>query len=228
VYFRGTSEAAVVIGIRAISKSTMGANKMKKILAIVLLSATFTAHAEGFSIGGDIGMVTYPDYTSDIQTLWLGPNSSVSQNLVSATLDIHGGQWINDYFGWEVGFADLGSVSGSYNSAIVNGSYKYSAAALHVAALGGIPLGKGKLFGKAGLFSATTKLEDNCFVCIPSQTLSSTGLMIGGGYELWFTPHISGRVGLNLYNGVKFINEATYAAESKSMLQAAVGANFTF
>jgi hypothetical protein len=204
---------------------------MKRILAIVLLSAAFGAHAEGFYIGGDLGTVSYPDYTTDTANWLIGNGAtyaSVTQKVVSSTVDIHIGQWVTEGFGWEAGYADLGSVDGSYasNSGVLfpNGTYTYSAAAAHVAVLGGIPLGRGKLFGKFGLFSASTTLDDPYF----SQTVYSTGLLLGGGYEFWFNPAFSLRAGLNLYSGVNFVNEGTYAIESRGMAQVAVGANFTF
>jgi opacity protein-like surface antigen len=185
---------------------------MKIILSIVFLSCAFTAYAEGFFIGGAVGIVIYPNYTTDTSN-WLidagASYASVKQNKGSFTLDFHGGQWVNKSLGWEAGYTDLGSVDGSYTSNLTfpgaNGTYKYSASASHLAALGGTPLGLGRLFGKIGLFSASTHLSDP----FGSQNESSTGLLLGGGYELSLTPNLAGRAGINLFNGVKFINEGT-------------------
>jgi OmpA-like transmembrane domain len=204
---------------------------MKKILAIALFSTTITAHAEGVFIGGDLGLVSYPDYTTDT-TNWLINNGAsyvaTTQKVVSGSLEIHGGQWITDSLGWEIGYANLGSVTGSYTSnAFVtypSGAYKYSASAVHVALLGGIPMGRGKLFGKFGVASASTTLDDPYF----SQTVYSTALLLGGGYEFWVNPNVSLRAGLDLYSGVDFVNEGSYAIESRGMARVAVGANVTF
>jgi hypothetical protein len=208
---------------------------MKKILAIALLCTAFAAHGEGLFIGADIGSVTYPDYTSDLTNTLLADGASftdVSQNVSAFTVGFHVGQWVTDSFGWEAGYTDLGSVDGTYNSdapVIGNsGTYSYSASAFHVAVLGGIPMGRGELFGKAGVFSARTTLNDNCPGCIPSQSASSTGFLFGGGYELWFNHNVSARFGLNIFNGVKFVNVATYTYDYQTMVQAAVGVNYSF
>jgi hypothetical protein len=204
---------------------------MKKILAIILFSVSLGAHAEGPFVGGDLGLVSYPDYTPDVANWLYGSGATyvgTTQRVVSGSLEIHGGQWITDTFGWEAGVTSLGSVTGSYISdAGVTypwGSYKYSASAVHIAALFGIVLGRGTLFGKFGLASAATTLDDPYF----SQTVYSTPLLIGGGYEYWFNPNVSLRAGLDLYSGVNFVNEGTYLIESKGMARAAVGVNFTF
>jgi hypothetical protein len=190
--------------------------------------------AEGFFIGADVGRVTYPDYTNELVNGLVASGAtfaSARQDAASFTVGIHGGQWVNQNFGWEAGFTDLGSISGSFNSNLVNGSgnYKYSASAIYASALGGIPLGRGKLFGKAGLFSATTKLSGTfgAFLLAP-QDQSSTGVLLGGGYELRFNDKISGRAGLDLYNGVKFSNVWSGVVESKTLVQVGVGVNFTF
>lgn len=206
-----------------------------KVLAAALVSAAVSssAMAEGFFIGADVGTVKYPDYTNDIVSGLMSRGAffaSASQNAGSLTLGIRGGQWVSQNFGWEAGYTDLGSVDGTFNSSIISGTYKYSASALHAAVLGGIPLGRGKLFGKAGLFSATTKLSGNIFgagILAPADQ-SSTGLLLGGGYELAFNNHISGRAGLDLYNGVKFSNVWSGVVESKTMVKVGVGVNFTF
>ena len=208
---------------------------MKKILAIILFSVSLGAHAEGFFVGGDLGLVSYPDYTPDIANGLYGTGASyvgTTQRVVSGSVEIHGGQWITDTFGWEAGFTGLGSVTGSYVSdsptaAYPSGSYKYSASAVHIAALFGIVLGRGTLFGKFGLASAATTLDDPSV----SWTVYSTPLLIGGGYEFWFNPNVSLRAGLDLYSGVHFVNEGSYpyyTIESRGMARAAVGVNFTF
>ncbi len=206
-----------------------------KVLAAALVSVAVpsSAMAEGFFIGADAGTVTYPDYTNEITSGLMANGAlfaSSTQNAGSFTFGVHGGQWVNQNFGWEAGYTDFGSVTGTFNSNILSGTYKYSASALYASALGGIPLGRGKLFGKAGLFSATTKLSGNVFgagILAPADQ-SSTGLLLGGGYELAFTNQISGRAGVNLYNGVKFSNVWSGVVESKTLVQVGVGVNFTF
>lgn len=199
--------------------------------AITVFALISPASAKGFFIGGDLGMVSYPDYSTDTVN-WLYSQSatyaSATQQNVALTLGIHGGQWITGNFGWEAGFSDLGSVNGSYSSDAVvaypYGDYTYSASALHAAALLGVPVGRGKLFAKVGVFSASTTLDDP----YATQTAYSTGLLVGGGYELWIDPQLSARFGFNLYNNVKFINEGTYSIDNKTMGQVTVGINEIF
>ncbi len=202
--------------------------------ALVCAAASSSAMAEGFFIGADVGQMRYPDYTNEVVNGLMASGAgfaSATQDAASFSFGIHGGQWVNQNFGWEAGYADFGSVSGTFNSNLINGSgtYKYSASALYASALGGIPLGHGKLYGKAGLFSATTKLSGTVGAfLLAAQDQSSTGLLLGGGYELAFNNHISGRAGLDLYNGVKFSNVWSGVVESKTLVQVGVGVNFTF
>ncbi len=213
-------------------------NVMKKILAVAVLGASCTnSHAAGFYAGIDGGMTTYPSYAQDLAN-WLvspggggGTYANVTQYPTGSTFGIHAGQWIVDQFGWEIGYTDLGSVDGTVSTnapGYTNEKYTYSATAAHVAVLGGVPLGRGKLFGKAGLYSAKTTLKDNCQFCTPSQSASNVGLLIGAGYEHWFTEKFSLRAGVNVYSGVKFVNVSTYTPDNQTMVQASVGVNFTF
>lgn len=205
--------------------------------AALLGSVSFGAQAEGFFIGGDIGTVSgYPDRTGATVSALMGAgatSASATQKTGSAAFNLHGGQWLNAHFGWEVGYDVLGSVDGSWTSVgATTGSYKYSASAFHVAALGGIPMGgRGKLYGKVGLFSASTKEEArNTVGFFSSKTQSSTGLLVGGGYELSFTEKIAGHAGISLFNGVKFDDFTTNntTTDKKTLVQIAVGVDYKF
>lgn len=209
---------------------------MKRITAAVLLSAAFAtpAFAEGFFIGADIGTAAgYPDRTGETVNGLIAAGAtyaSATQKTSSIAFGLHGGQWITEHFGWEVGYDALGSVDGSWVSiGATTGSYKYSASAFHVAALGGIPLGRGKLYGKAGLFSASTKEDaSNTVGFSASKTQSSTGLILGGGYELSFSDKIAGHAGINLFNGMKFNDFTNNTTSNKTLAQVVVGVDYTF
>lgn len=209
---------------------------MKKIAAAVLLTASLAtpAFAEGYFIGADIGTAAgYPDRTGETINGLIGAGAtyaSATQKTSSVAFDLHGGQWITERFGWEVGYDAFGSVDGSWTSiGSTTGSYKYSASAVHVAALGGIPLGRGKLYGKAGLFSASTKEDaSNTVGFSSSKTQSSTGLLIGGGYELSFSDKIAGHAGMNLFNGMKFNDFTNNTTSNKTLVQVLVGVDYKF
>lgn len=209
---------------------------MKKITAAILLSATFATpvFADGFFIGADVGTATgYPDRTAEAENglVAAGATSvSASEKKTSFAFGVHGGQWITQNFGWEVGYDSLGKVDGSWTSTgSTTGSFKYSVSAFHVAALGGIPMGRGKLYGKAGVFSASTKEDwSNNFALSGSTTQNSTGLLVGGGYELPFSDKLEGHVGFNLFNGVKF-NDFTNipnTTDKNNIFQVVVGVDF--
>lgn len=211
---------------------------MKKISAAVLLFAAFATpvFAEGFFIGADIGTATgYPDRTAEIANGLVTAGAtfaSATEKKTSFAFDLHGGQWVTERFGWEVGYDSLGSVDGSWTSiggTATTGSFKYSVSALHVAALGGIPMGHGKLYGKAGLFSASTKEDaSNTVGYSQSKTQSSTGLLVGGGYELSFNDKLAGHVGFNLFNGVKFndFTNTPNTTDKNNIFQVVVGVDF--
>jgi hypothetical protein len=209
---------------------------MKKFVATVALSFALTtpAFAEGFFIGGDVGITLgYPDRTSDVGNGLLGAGATsahVSQKVASTALALRGGQWMGERFGWELGYDGLGSVDGTWSSTgSTTGSYKYSASAFHLAALGGIPVGRGKIYGKAGIFSGSTKEEaSNTIGYHESTTTSSTGLLIGAGYEFSFTEKLAGHVGANLFNGMKFHNFATNTSDTKTLINVAFGVDFKF
>lgn len=213
---------------------------MKKITAVILLYAAFAtpAFAEGFFIGGDIGIASgYPDRTAEVGNALIGGGAtyvSVTQKKSSVAYDLRLGQWVTEHFGWELGYDRLGSVDGTWTTtgATTNGSYKYTASASHLAVLGGIPLGgRSKLYGKVGLFSGSTKEDwSSSNGNISSKTQSSSGLLLGGGYEQSFNDHLAGHVGLNLFNGMKFYDFAknTTATDKKTLVQLAVGVDYKF
>ncbi len=209
----------------------MNETTVKTLLAGAFMGAAFAAHAEGAYVGVEVGQVSYPDYTTDSVNFLASQGAtfaSTTQAVTGTSVGVHVGQWVTRSFGFEVGYTDLGSVDGSFTSNVLSGTYSYSANAFHGEVLGGIPLGRGTLFGKVGLFSAKTTLNDNCSICTPTQSVTSTGLLVGGGYEFFFTRKFSGRASLNVYNGMKFINEGTYLTENKSITQLAVGVNYLF
>lgn len=210
---------------------------MKKITAAITLFAVFAtpASAAGFFIGGDLGFTAgYPNRTEEVGNGLLGAgatSASVTQKKVSIALDLYGGQWVSEQFGWEIGYDALGSADGDWTSTGAStGSYKYTVSAYHFALLGGIPVGgRGKLYGKAGIFSASTKEEwSNTTGFSGSITQSSSGLLLGGGYELSFNDRLAGRAGITLFNGVQFNDFTNNQTDKKTLIELAVGVNYKF
>lgn len=209
---------------------------MRKIVGAALLSAVMSTpvYSAGFFLGADIGSTGgYPDRTGETVNALIGfgaSSASATQKKASLGFSVRVGQWVTDRFGWELGYNGFGSIDGSWTSVgATTGSYKYTASAAHLAVLGGIPVGSGKIYGKAGLYSASTKEEaSNTVGYSASKTHSSSGLLIGGGYEWAFTGNLSGHAGVNLFNGVKFNNFVDNTTTNKTLAQVAVGVDFKF
>lgn len=186
---------------------------MKKVFgmfAALIGCLTFNAQAEGFFIGGEAGVTTYPGFES-----FVGVASSTAAG-------IYGGQWLNENLGWEAALTDLGSVESTGAGATRN---KHAASALSAAALGGFKLGKGSVFGKVGLYRASVKNEATSF----SVTTSSTNFVIGGGYSMSFAEHLVGKAELDIYDSVKFQKVNTPAGTTNSTInKLSVGIAYAF
>jgi hypothetical protein len=162
-------------------------------------------------------------------------SSKTEQNSVSASLNLRGGYWLNSNFGAEGGFISVGEAKGT---ATTTGglagatTYAYTTGALYATALGGLKLGKGTLYGKAGLFNASTELKITS--TIPGSTntttkASSTGLIFGAGYSIRVMNHLSVRPELTILSGVKFNNlDDTKPNDKKTLTQFSVGADYVF
>jgi len=124
---------------------------MKRIavlLAGLLSSAALECHAEGFFIGAEAGTALFPDFTD--QALRTSPTTSATakQDATSVAYGIYGGYWFTPNFGVEAAYTDLGSVEGAVEGTTggfgpipltpFKATYKYSAQAASVAALGGV------------------------------------------------------------------------------------------
>jgi hypothetical protein len=214
----------------------------KKILVIALLSAAVAAPAfaagNGFFAGGSLGLVKNPNWVDAANQYMVANGASSSdtkQNAVSLSIGLRGGYWLNDNFGVEGGLVSISEAKGTITTTGAfagTTTYSYTTGALYAAALGGLPLGTGKLFGKAGIYSASTKLAGTTTIAgmsVSSPTASNTGLLLGGGYAFRVMNHLSIRPEFTLYNGVKFNNlDTTKSNESKNLYQLSVGADYLF
>lgn len=197
-------------------------------------------------IGGDIGMLSgYPDSTGTIVSGQLAggwTSASATQKIATTSYGIHGGQWLSERLGWEVGYGAFGNVKGSFSSSSATqsyyGSYEYSASSVYAAVLGAIPLGAGKLYGKAGLHSTSTTTNYTSYLYTFSRlqrtysgstTTSSTGFLLGGGYEYAFNKNWAVRADVTMFNGAQFASVTNFATiADQTLFQTAAGLNYSF
>src|SRR5436190_4028918 len=141
--------------------------KTSVVAAALLGTVSLNSLAADFFIGVEAGMALYPDF-SDRATQTAPVPSSATQDKTSTAYGIYGGAWFTENFGVEAAYTDLGRVEGAASGTVtsgpgagtvINSTYKYSATALSITGLGGIKVGAGTLYGKAGLYSATVKNE---------------------------------------------------------------------
>lgn len=212
--------------------------KNRILVAALLGSISLGAQAEGFA-GGSLGLVSNPNWVDDTNQYMVAhgaTSSKTEQNKVSASLNLRGGYWLNSNFGAEGGFISVGEAKGTNTITGSNAgtsTYTYTTGALYAAALGGLKLGsKGTLYGKAGLFNAST--EQKITSTIPNSTnstskASSTGLIFGAGYSIRVMNHLSIRPELTILSGVKFkAIDDTKPDEKKTLTQFSIGADYVF
>ncbi len=207
--------------------------KIRSLTFTVLFGLSLCANAEGFFVAGDFGLNLFPNWTDRADGAAYAAGlaySSTSQPTVSLGLSVNAGQWINGVLGWEIGYDNLGNVTGyttagsNYTYAIGN-SYQFGATAYHADAL--IGLGSG-LFGKVGMYNATTQLS------IPGLTISpdkSSGIYYGIGVRYFSddTEHFAFRIGVDVYPKVKFNELSDFTqSSSETITKIYLGEDYTF
>lgn len=206
----------------------------KKVVALaLLLGLSAGAHAEGFFINGDFGLNVLPNRSDAANALVYQAGaaySSSSQSTTSFGYGVDVGQWVSQRFGWEIGYANFGNVTG-YSSfgnnfgSSFGVSYKYAATASHAEVLVASNSG---LFGKVGLYNASTQLS------IPGQTISPqhcSGMFfgIGGRFPSGHLDHWAYRFGIDVYPGIKFTDLADSSkGSSATITKIYLGEDYTF
>lgn len=211
---------------------------MKKVLLLAILLFSASAQAAGNFIGGNFGAAF--GYISSVDSLTTGfinsgaSSASAEQKTGGLNFGFQAGRWFNENLGWEFGYNSLGEISGSWNATGVSagfltGNYKYSASAMHFALLGGTPVDSGKLYGKAGLFSAKTK---SSYVAAggsaSSSEKASQGLLLAAGLVTPINENLSSRFEVSMLNGVAFKDVWDGADVSKTMFQITLGINYQY
>lgn len=213
-------------------------NSILKISLAALASnfAVSLASASGFYAGAEFGGSTVPNMEDSVSQTMVAsgyPTVSVSQGKSSGQFAIFGGQWVTSGFGWEASAAGFGSMKGRV--AATNGtgtiftSYRYSAGALSVAAMGGINVAaKGKIFFKAGVYGASVSYEGPT----SSVSKSSAGPLIGAGFSYDVMKHLTARVEIANYVGVRYPNYEFFTPANSdtrtNITTFAVGAAYVF
>ncbi len=187
---------------------------MKKALGVaaLIVSLSSDAQAQGFFVGGEAGLTTYPGFE----------HFAVVAHSTAA--GVYGGQWVNENWGWEAALTDLGSIE-SAGAGTVAG-HKHATTALSAAGLGRFKWGKGSVFGKAGLYRASVKYTSPAL----SVTTSTSGFVIGGGYSMSFTERLVGKAELAIYDNVKFqtANAPAGITSSSTINRLSVGLAYVF
>ena len=204
---------------------------MKKIIStICILAMPVLAQAQSeYFAGISLGQSKYPsqaqavanDVATGINQAIIGAGADASTTTATVVQDktdtaykIFGGAWLNDNFGYEVGYVDLGKSKFSVNSATtfeVNNnnfnantgtSANVSSKAFYAALLAGQKFSnKSRAYAKLGLYRATTKLSGSGVVTsndLPgvsepysfSEKENNTNVLIGFGYTYPITQKI--------------------------------------
>lgn len=211
---------------------------MKKLFVSFLLSfSAVTAHAVDFFAGGDLGLVLYPDFVTNIDSTY-GAQANVltstsTQQYSSLGFDIRGGAWFNNHIGAELGYDNLGSISGTTTItswpafAVGVSNWTYKADAFHVAALAGSK----KIFARVGLQQNNTTAEGNYAFGGGSfsRKASSVGVLLGVGSNIQLGSHVALQISLNYFDNVKFVDMTNFNNDlSKGLLRLSFGAAYTF
>lgn len=210
-----------------------------RLMRITLLSSLLcsSANASGF-FGADIGSTFgYPNSSSSLATILVNAGYSsaqAQQRSGSLGFSIFGGNWLSENVGWEFGYAYLGGgIDGQFSTTgpTTAGTYDYTASAFHGAFLGGTNVGSGKIYGKVGLYRASTESKAAYTVGSTSSFTGSNanmGLMLGAGYEAPINDKLSTRFGADLYNGVDFYEVSNEKAVKQTMYRIGFGLVYNY
>ncbi len=154
---------------------------MKKTIVAILFSAALVfapqAFAEGY-FGVGIGQSNV-----DIDTTSSTPGVTVTADDTSIAYKIFGGDKVTEYFGWELGWIDLGDFNIYATDGIDYLSQDAEGAAFYAAAIGYMPVSEDvTFFGKIGFARWDVDFSyDSSLGFIPNESDSGTDLMFGVG-----------------------------------------------
>jgi hypothetical protein len=208
------------------------------ILAVLLQSLSFNAQADEYFIGGDIAPIV--SWADKCTLLVLG--CSWSENTHGYGVRI--GRWMRDGdagiggVGWELGYDDLGNISGSTSFCTQPGNilfcpgdtvnWKHEAKAVHAAALLG---GRDTPFARIGLHRSTTK-STGTYVSgggTFSGEASAWGVFLGAGFNYPTSRNLSLSAAADVFMSMKVTDPTNPASTRTAMpLRISAGLNYTF
>lgn len=217
---------------------------MKKFIAIAWLAClSLSAHAEDYFVNAELSATSYPEWVGRINDGLIANGftyASSRQDKSGIGLGVSGGHWLSDNFGWELGYNSLGQIKGNTTAdnatVFYTDNWKYSATAFHAAALGGVKLGESRLYGKLGIYSASSKLDGTFSfsgavtgTSTYSGTSSNSGLLIGGGFTLPLSERIHMILSLDMFSDVVFPDWFSPSQTTKeNLFKTAIGISYQF
>jgi hypothetical protein len=145
----------------------------------------------------------------------------------------------------ELGYDKLGSISGTKDYFLNPGcfilcqgataTWKHETSIMHVAALGFLPWDDrkehGAVIGKIGLYSSSTNTGGNYGTGggAYSRKVSAAGLVLGAGYALPITQHLSARAAIDMFFDVKVSDPIPSGNTiSETLFKFALGVDYGF
>jgi hypothetical protein len=217
---------------------TLRARKPLQIISLMLTAISMNVQAADFYAGVDVAPVVYwqehpPNYYSCCSSY------SSEQDSTSLGFGAHAGQWVwedpNGKVGWEIGYANLGSINGSttYTGSIpaTTGQWKYSATAVYAAISAEGILKENRLLSRIGIYKSTAQ-GDGSYVTSPgtySVETSGAGFILGVGYGRQLTKQVAWLVNADGYIDVKLVDPASPTDTiSQSILKVSLGLEYSF
>jgi hypothetical protein len=147
--------------------------------------------------------------------------------------------------GLEIGYDNLGSISGSTVYSLSPGciilcpgatsTWKHETTIIHIDALGFLPLDdrkeRGALIGKIGLYSSSTNTEGDYGTGAGAYTsqVSGAGLILGAGYAYPIATHLSARAAADIFFNVKITDPIRSGSTiSETLVKLALGLDYVF
>jgi hypothetical protein len=145
----------------------------------------------------------------------------------------------------EIGYDKPGSIAGSTVYSLNPGciilcpgataTWKHETSIIHVSALGFLPWDShkehGAVIGKIGLYSSSTNTEGDYGTGggAYSRRVSGAGLLMGAGYALPFSRHLSARVAADMFFNVK-VSDPIQSGNTitETLLKFALGVDYMF
>ncbi|MDF3035033.1 MAG: hypothetical protein K0S28_307 [Paucimonas sp.] len=170
---------------------------MKKVLLCALLSGAtlspLAANAEGGYVDIGVGQSRYT-YDNDDFNLTSGDDNPTAYSIAAGTR-------LNQIFGAEIGYTDLGEIDQNYTYAGGTLSTGIQTRALHLAGTATASLSdEFSVFGKLGVTRNRTKGTANSATLNVNDSVNKTGWLAGVGAAYHFTPALAGTVGYDYFD----------------------------